>query len=249
MARAPACTRFRVRHRTGRADGRRLRSLRPVLILLLLAGLSAGPGPVQAAQGDGHWIHDQLRVDMRSGPSFEYRIIDFLPTGTPVTVLEDQGEWLRVEARGDEGWIQAQYVTDQPVASLRLSRLQQEHAGTQAQLREARARVGALQEELAALETSHDQASEAVDRLREELERIRAVSASALATAAERDALADEAARLRDQVEALSADNAQLRSDNLVEGLQWGAGAVLAGVLVAWLTAAFAGRRKQSTWA
>ena len=222
----------------------------PLALVLVLTAVGAAPATTAlAAEGDGPWIHDQLRVDMRSGPSFEYRITDFLPTGTAVTVLEERGEWLRVEARGDEGWIQSQYVTDRPVASLRLARLQDEHARTEQALEGSRARVQELQGELSALETAHAQASEAVDRLREELGRIRAVSEAAIETAAERDALARERAALAEQVEALSQENERLRGDNRVEGIQWGAGAVLAGALLTWIVSAFAARRRPSTWA
>lgn len=218
------------------------------LLLLLVPGPGVPAALAADAGGPRHWIHDQLRVDLRSGPSFEYRIIDFLPTGTPLTILEEGDAWVRVQARGEEGWIQAQYVTDQPVAALRLARLQDEHAATVDALERSRARAQALEAELAELSTAHEQASAAVERLREELGRVRAVSAAAIETAAERDALAEVRAELDARVETLAQENERLRWDNRVEGIQWGAGAVLAGAILTWIVWAFASRRRPSSW-
>jgi SH3 domain protein len=216
------------------------------LLLLLTTVTAAG------ASGD-RWIHDDLRVDLRSGPGNEYRILEFLPSGTPVTVLESGDDWIRVRAGGDaggvEGWIQAQYTTDEPIAA---DRLAEARAALERQRPETRALASDLasaREEIERLETAYAAASAEAERARAELAEVRRTASGALETAAALDALEDEARRLRERVETLGGENAALRADNRVAGLQWGAGAVALGVLLTLIVSAFAGRRRRSEWA
>lgn len=219
---------------------------RPAAALLFLVACGAGPSSAQEAQ---RWIHDELRVDMRTGPSFQNRIIEFLPSGTPLTVLEENDDgWLRIRARGEEGWIQGQYTTGTPIAADRLAIAERRLA----EVRTERDRLSATLEELRGeagdLGTAYEEASAEVARLNAELERIRRTSAEALETAAALDALQDEATAMRARMEDLAKENVRLAGDNRAAGIKWGVAAVLAGALLAWIAASVGGRRKRSDW-
>lgn len=45
------------------------------------------------------------RVNLRSGPGTEHKIIVTLPVNTPLEVLEERGDWLRVNAAGWSGFV------------------------------------------------------------------------------------------------------------------------------------------------
>jgi uncharacterized protein YraI len=49
------------------------------------------------------------RLNFREEP--DGRVIDVLPRGTEVSVLKVEGNWLRVEARGQTGYVSGRYVT------------------------------------------------------------------------------------------------------------------------------------------
>lgn len=219
------------------------------LLLALLALLVTGGAATSAQEGGERWIHDQLRVDMRSGPTFQNRIIDFLASGTPITVLETREEWMRVSAKGKEGWIQAQYTTGSPVAAARLQVAQRELAGLAEERDRLADELAQMRGQAGDLDSAYTQATSEVERLQGELESIRATSARALETAAALEALREEARGMRIRVDELSDENLQLRSDNLSDGIKWGIGAVLAGVLVAWMAASFGKRRRRTDWA
>lgn len=52
------------------------------------------------------------RLNVRSGPTTEERRIGYLDNGEKAKLLEDCGEWLRIEyAEGKEGYVAAEYVT------------------------------------------------------------------------------------------------------------------------------------------
>ena len=54
-------------------------------------------------------------VSLREGPGSNYRSIVEVKKGTPLEVLEDQGQWLRVGLEdGQEGWIGKGTVSDKP---------------------------------------------------------------------------------------------------------------------------------------
>lgn len=223
------------------------RSLRrPAAACLLLFACGAGPASAQEAQ---RWIHDELRVDMRTGPSFQNRIIDFLPSGTSLTVLEENDDgWIRVRARGEEGWIQGQYTTGTPIAADRLAIAERRLAEVRAERDRLSATLEELRGEAGNLGSAYEEASAEVARLNAELERIRRTSAEALETAAALEALQEEATAMRARMEDLSNENVRLAGDNRAAGIKWGAAAVLAGALLAWIAASVGGRRKRSDW-
>ncbi|MEE4299087.1 MAG: TIGR04211 family SH3 domain-containing protein [Pseudomonadales bacterium] len=217
--------------------------------LAWLALLLGGGAVASAEDAAERWIHDQLRVDMRSGPTFQNRIIDFLASGTPITVLETREEWIRIRAKDKEGWIQAQYTTGTPVAAARLEAAQRELAGLVEERDRLADELSRLRGEAGDLDSAYAEASSEVQRLEAELARIRETSARALETAAALETLQGEARAMRSRVDELSDENLQLRNDNLSDGIKWGLGAVVAGALLAWIAASFGKRRRRTDWA
>lgn len=56
-------------------------------------------------------------LNLRAGPGTDHPILGELPQQTPVLILQEEGEWLRVEAQGKEGFVHRQFVSlssDQP---------------------------------------------------------------------------------------------------------------------------------------
>src|SRR3954466_15265889 len=50
------------------------------------------------------------RVNLRSGPGTENAALTVLAAGTPLTILADAGEWLKVDAAGTQGFVNAKFV-------------------------------------------------------------------------------------------------------------------------------------------
>lgn len=88
-----------------------------LMILLSLFVMLAVPA---AARADTRYVSDELIITLRSGRSAEFRILDYLKTGTPLEVLEEEGAHLRVRTRGGkEGWVLKRYTTsEQPKAEV-----------------------------------------------------------------------------------------------------------------------------------
>ncbi|MCB1675993.1 MAG: TIGR04211 family SH3 domain-containing protein, partial [Halioglobus sp.] len=94
------------------------------------------------------YVRDTLYVPLRGGQGQEYRILHKgIRSGTPLEVLQENEETgyslVRMED-GLEGWIQTQYLVDEPIArdlldqaNQKLDELEKLHEDTQKQLTDA----------------------------------------------------------------------------------------------------------------
>ena len=58
------------------------------------------------------YVSDQLIITMRRGAGSDYMIVKTLKTGTPVEVLKEKDNYLKVTTtNGTEGWVLKQYIT------------------------------------------------------------------------------------------------------------------------------------------
>ncbi len=119
---------------------------------LLVAYLFVGTALLAVSQfsfADEVYIRDILYVPLRGGESTKHRIIHRgIRSGTPLERLEinEQTGYTRVRtADGLEGWLQTQYLVDEPIASTQLDDVRSEmrsldtqHQQTLLGLREAK---------------------------------------------------------------------------------------------------------------
>ncbi|MCG8537720.1 MAG: TIGR04211 family SH3 domain-containing protein [Pseudomonadales bacterium] len=202
----------------------------------------------QAAYAKTLYIHDSLRVDMRSGPSVEYRIIDFLRSGTQLETIKESGEWIQVRTRGKEGWIQSQYTTTTPIARDQLQTALQEIEALKQENGALKQKLSNTQQELGGLKSDHNKVTNSTEKLQKELDRIQQVSRNAITTEAAYRQLQEESELLKVDIEKLKVENIRLSEDNLADGIKWGAAAVLLGVILAWLISKSSAKKRRSEW-
>ena len=69
---------------------------------------------VLIADAKTQYVSDELIIDLRQGKGNEYRIIKMLRRGTPLTILEESEQYLKVRTEeGLEGWVLKQYITSE----------------------------------------------------------------------------------------------------------------------------------------
>jgi SH3 domain protein len=110
----------------------------------LCAGIVAFVGPALSASAE--YVRDGIRINLRTQPGNEYRIIDTLASGDRVSKLSEVEDWIRVRVDGGEqlvGWVPKGYLTRDVPASLRLPQIQTKFAS-------ARKRIEALEQKLEA---------------------------------------------------------------------------------------------------
>ncbi len=207
----------------------------------------------QLSMADEVYVRDTLYVPLRGGQSNEHRILHRgLKSGTTLERLETNEETGFTRVRTDnglEGWLQTQYLVDEPIASTQLEgvksemvSLDAEHQQTLLSLREAR-------EVKEALVSEQENLADQNARLVEDLAAITTLSANVIAIDEQnkqlnedREALLQEIKDLNQLTEALSDDRAQ-------EWFLRGAGTVLVGLLFGfWLGRRIYNKRGTSGW-
>lgn len=119
---------------------RRLQHLIMAVLLTLLALSSL-------ARAEPAWVRGEIRLNVRTGPGTEYRIMGVTKTGDGVEITSRAENWTQVRVKTEEGktiegWIPEGYLRPQPPPTVRLSR--------------AEARVGQLESELSSLQAQTD---------------------------------------------------------------------------------------------
>jgi len=177
-----------------------------------VAALALGAAIVPAALAETAYVIDRLLVGVHEGKELNSAIVKVVPTGTPLEVLEREGELARIETPdGVVGWVDAAYLMAEKPASVRLLDLEARNEATAAALTAARGRVAQLDARVEELESL---LAEYRERLEEEMARNEPPEPPPEASEALRQVqtLAEENTRLKETVAALDAAVEELES-------------------------------------
>ena len=223
---------------------------------LLVAYLLVGTALLVVSQfsfADEVYIRDTLYVPLRGGESTKHRIIHRgISSGTPLERLQinEQTGFTRVRtADGLEGWLQTQYLVDEPIASTQLDEMKSEMRSLDTQHQQTLLSLKETREAKETLTREQENLADQNVRLVEDLATITTLSGNVIAIdeqnkqmSEERDVLLQEINDLNELTAALSDDRAQ----------QWflrGAGAVLIGLLFGfWLGRRVYHKRYNGGW-
>lgn len=218
------------------------------LARITFAILAAGLINASQAWAETQYVNDLLRVDMRAGPTNAHKIIDFVKSGTPVSIIgqSPDGVWYQVEANGKQGWIQTQYLTHERVARDMLVDMQAEAEKLKKQNNTLQETLSDTREELKSLKAAHRQLNTGSAQLQRELENIQRISKEALSTEAALRDLSERNQMLETELEKMTQENALVKSANLREGIQFGILAVVIGVLITLVVPRITARRRRN---
>ena len=128
----------KVIQKVGSSPGWRV-SVLTALIMVLGLETTFGALPARAERA---WVRSEIRLNLRTGPGTQFRIVGVTKTGEGVTILDRGEDWtkIRVEQQDGvkEGWIPVGYLKPEPPPTIRLAR--------------AEGRVVALEKELATIQ-------------------------------------------------------------------------------------------------
>ncbi len=205
-----------------------------VKLLLAAAALCIVPG-LALAQSNDRWISDQFEVTLRTGKSTRQSIIRVLPSGTKVTVLEqdDESGYTRVRTSdGREGWLLTRYLISSQTARLQLPQLQTRLRNSEETRRQLLARIRELEQERRDLQTQLGRTETSSRGLQQQLDKIRELSSDTIQ-------LDDQIKRLKKQqiynkrhIGELESMNRELSASSNREWFIVGAAVVMFGLLL-----------------
>ena len=102
------------------------------------------------ARAETLYVVDRIEIGVHETTELDSVILEVVPTGTPLTVLERSGEFVQVRTPdGNEGWVDESYLVSSEPARQSVTELQQRLSETARDLGAARAEVEVLRQRLA----------------------------------------------------------------------------------------------------
>lgn len=207
---------------------------------------------IATAQAKTVWVDDQLYLPVRSGAGSQYRIIEnAVPSGTPLEVIEtsDSGYTHVRTAKGNNGWVSSQYLSDTPIAADRLKTVTRQLDQAKSELSSLKDKLNAVSEERDNLSDAESSLSTRSDELQQELRRIKSIASDSINLERRNRELLEESQKLRNDLEVLTAENERLEASKESDFMLVGAGLVFGGVLLALIIPMLKPTRKTDNWA
>lgn len=222
--------------------------MKKIITSFLLLGLGLSANAVEKL-----YVKDSLDLDLRSGPSNEYRIIKFISSGEHLIVLEDEeltdSRYTKVRTgKGDEGYVLTRFLQNEPIAKEKLILANRQIDNLKKELETTRQQRDEFKGATNKFKTESGDLSSENAKLEKELEHIKSISASALKLDRENKELNRKNQELEIQLQALTTENAQLSDTRQQTYILYGGGLVFAGILAGLILPSLRGKRS-SGWA
>lgn len=187
-----------------------------------------------SAQAETQYVSDHLVITVRTGQGAQYQIIKTLESGEHVKVLETtETGYSRIETSdGVEGWVRSQYLTDKPVASEKLAKVEAALEKTKESLNSIKERYEALSAEHKTLVQSQSSLSSAKDKLDTELARLNEVAKKPIILDKQNRELQERTVSLEKDLQRLNQENHALNDRSQREWFIAGALVLFGGILL-----------------
>ena len=196
------------------------------------------------------WVSDEFLVPLRSTPCARCTIVHRgLKSGTQLRLLEIVDGWGHlITDRGIEGWMEEQYLVDQPIARIKVKQQQKELAVLKKRNSELDKIVSELSQASKAVRGELDSSQDNQKSLATELAEIREISADAITLSEQNQQLVKNNHMLQRENDSLKANVDDLQKDQRNESFLYGGLTVFLGAILVILIPKLRGRKRFSEW-
>ena len=100
-------------------------ALTTILVVLTLSAALLAPKDAEARERA--WVRGEIRLNVRSGPGTQFRILGGVATGDGLVITRRGDGWIEVQLEdGITGWIPEGYLKAEPPPTVRLAQLERE---------------------------------------------------------------------------------------------------------------------------
>jgi len=200
-------------------------------LLLVMATLSFA---------ETRYVSDHLVVTVRSNNTDNYEVLTTLVTSSPVEILEEDANYLRVRtSKGVEGYIRKQYITKALPKSLQIATLEKQNAALENKLAQQKQNLQATSGMANTHQAENDQLSSDLKQAEQQLEKLTSdynalleSSGNVINLGIERDQLLEENQQISDQLIVLQEENKDFHRTNMIQWFLAGGGVLLVGWLL-----------------
>ena len=196
------------------------------------------------------YVIDEFLVPLRETPCSRCTIVHRgIKTGSKMRLLEVVDGWGHViTARGIEGWMESQYLIDEPIARIKLNQQKKELAALKKRNSDLDKDFQELRAESKALRDQLDSSLGDTETVASELAEIRAISADAITLNQQNEQLVKNNHMLQRENDALKANVDDLQKDKRNESFLYGGLTVFLGAILVILIPKLRGRKRFSEW-
>lgn len=203
------------------------------------------------AQAKTSYVSDQLKVALRSGATEGHRIIKFVKSGTPLTVLDTSadGKFIQVEIPGGKtGWIATKEVMDVPSGRDRLAAANKKFENSFQTINELKSTIAELKAEVRKLKSEKGSLQSERTNLSNSLEDLKITAANPLSLSKKNKQLKKELENVRQNEAMLEKDNQALRSNVMQEWFIIGGAVSIGSLILGIILTRINWRRKKDSW-
>ena len=176
------------------------------------------------------YVHPASEVTLRAGQGTDFRILSMLADGDQVEVLEEQGGWAHVRARGNrEGWVLRRYLSERPPLALQVQQLEKAKAHCEATRKALKQQLLQVQEAKAALKTRLEKTEKKLQTTNRQYAHLQVAAKDALQAKKTAAQATEQLQALQDKVDTLSRENKALRHQDNMRWFLAGGGVLLIG--------------------
>ncbi len=196
------------------------------------------------------YVTDEFLVPLRETPCSRCTIVHRgIKTGSKMRLLEVVDGWGHlITARGTEGWMEAQYLVDEPIARIKLNQQQKELSALKKRNSELDRDFKELRAESKALRDQLDSSLGDNETVARELAEIKTISSDAITLNQQNEQLVKNNHMLQRENDALKANVDDLQKDKRNESFLYGGLTVFLGAILVILIPKLRGRKRFSEW-
>lgn len=165
------------------------------------------------------YVTDNFKITFRRGPGTQYKIIQMLPSGTKLNVLEEKSNWLKVKTtNGNKGWILKRYTMKQLPKSTVVENLNQRLQNLKQQNQNARNTISALKSENQELKNKPNQTQKKLNEIKNEYSTLLEDARNIKSLKENYESTKKKLSAAQTKLDRLSTENQELRSK---VNMQW----------------------------
>lgn len=203
-----------------------------------------------SANAETRYVTDDLEIQLRSGPSTQYRILRSLPSGTALELSNEPitDGFQKVTFGQIEGWVSSQYLMNTPGAKQKLAKVEAELAKLKASATPTQNSLLMFESENEDLKTHISALETSLAERESELDHIKKVSSQAIELDEQNGRLLLENSNLSNEIDLLRIENNRLKDQGNRDEIIYGALAVLLGVIIALVVPHMTVKKRKSDW-
>ena len=195
------------------------------------------------------YVIDVLYITLRDAPSGDAAVIRALKSGTKLEVLEqgEEGYSRVITSKGEEGWAKTKYLTDDPVAILRVVTLEQKNKDLVKKVSDLKEKRSLSKRKVKEAEKERKRLESKSQKLANENKKMRSISARPIELAKENEVLSSTNTSMNAELKELRAEKELNSSTKSRDWFLTGAGVLIIGMVIGLILPSIRWR-KRNNW-